>query len=251
MTAGLTETPADPGPTPGSRLARALDLAERGFHIFPLKPGAIGKAIPNVEVFVVGQDGHLCGPGEQGELVQRGSQVSQGYWNNPDETARRFRACPNLPGPAVDPRVYYSGDIVRVDADGCLWFVQRADWMVKSGGFRFNLEEVEECLLQSGLLAEAAVFPVDDDTLGQVVHAVVVARSTVSLTQKQLEHYCWKALPSHMIPRAFYLRQDALPLLPNGKLDRMLLRQQVTSPIHPLSSTPSTNLLTRETRNPC
>jgi amino acid adenylation domain-containing protein len=214
---------------------------------FPSKPGAIGKAIPNVEVFVIGQDGQVCGPGEQGELVHRGSQVSQGYWNNPDETARRFRRCPGLPGPTADTMVYYSGDVVRIDADGILWFVQRADWMVKSGGFRFNVAEVEDCLVQSGLVAQVAVFPVDDDTMGQVVYAAVVIQPGSSPTSEQLERYCWKSLPSHMVPKAFFFWEGALPLLPNGKLDRILMRERATS----MTSAKASSPLTEAARTPC
>jgi len=195
--------------------------------LFLAKLGAMGKPIPNVEVFVLGSDGRLCGPGQQGELLQRGGHVSEGYWNNPDETALRFRNCPALRDFGADQRVYHSGDIVRIDEDGVLWFVSRADWMVKSGGFRFSLEEVESLLTESGLVAEAAVFSVDDDTMGQVVHAVVAAKAGVELDRSVLERYCWKAMPSHMIPRSFQIWQGPLPVLPNGKLDRVSLRRQI------------------------
>jgi acyl-coenzyme A synthetase/AMP-(fatty) acid ligase len=187
----------------------------------------MGKPIPNVEVFVLGADGALCGPGQQGELLQRGGHVSQGYWNNPDETALRFRSCPALRGSGKDEKVFHSGDIVRIDEDGVFWFVSRADWMVKSGGFRFSLEEVESLLAQSGLVAEAAVFSVDDDAMGQVVHAVVTARPGVEIDRSVLERHCWKVMPSHMIPRTFYVRANPLPVLPNGKLDRVSLRRQI------------------------
>jgi amino acid adenylation domain-containing protein len=196
-------------------------------ELFSAKLGAMGKPIPNVEVFVLGSDGKLCGPGQQGELLQRGGHVSQGYWNNPDETALRFHGCPALRDFGADERVYHSGDIVRIDEDGVLWFVSRADWMVKSGGFRFSLEEVESLLTESGLVAEAAVFSVDDDTMGQVVHAVVAAKVGDELDRSVLWRYCWKAMPSHMIPRTFQIWQSPLPVLPNGKLDRVSLRRQI------------------------
>jgi acyl-CoA synthetase (AMP-forming)/AMP-acid ligase II len=178
-------------------------------------------------VFVVGENGRVCGPGEQGELVQRGAQVSQGYWNNPAETSRRFRRCSALPGESgTDPSVYHSGDIVRIDEDGLLWFVSRADWMVKSGGFRFSIEDVERLLLESGLVGEVAAFSLPDESRGQVVNVAVTRRAGGSLDPAELERYCFKAMPSHMIPRAFHLVEE-LPVLGNGKRDREALRRQI------------------------
>jgi acyl-CoA synthetase (AMP-forming)/AMP-acid ligase II len=195
--------------------------------LFDKKMGSIGNAIPNAEVFVVGENGRVCGPGEQGELVQRGAQVSQGYWNNPAETSRRFRRCSALPGESgTDPSVYHSGDIVRIDEDGLLWFVSRADWMVKSGGFRFSIEDVERLLLESGLVGEVAAFSLPDESRGQVVNVAVTRRAGGSLDPAELERYCFKAMPSHMIPRAFHLVEE-LPVLGNGKRDREALRRQI------------------------
>jgi acyl-CoA synthetase (AMP-forming)/AMP-acid ligase II len=179
--------------------------------------------------------------------VHRGSQVSLGYWNNSEETAHRFRDCPALPPSNKDQRVYYSGDIVRIDEDGVLWFVRRSDWMVKSGGFRFNLEEVEAYLMQSGLLEQAAVIPVEDESMGQVVHAAVVARRGTTFSLTDLERYCWKTLPSYMIPREFHVWDDALPLLPNGKLDRVALREHAAMPARDRAR----NLETSAVRTPC
>ena len=204
------------------------------------KTGSIGKAIPNVEVFVIGDDGRICGPGEQGELVQRGAQISQGYWNNPEETSRRFHHCAalaHLPGSAEN--VYHSGDLVRIDEDGLLWFVSRADWMIKSGGFRFSIEYVERLLAQSGLVGDAAAFSLPHESMGQIVNAAVTRKAGVALDTKELERYCFKAMPSHMIPRAFHV-VDRIPLLANGKRDREALRRQVVPPTsQPQVSRPS------------
>jgi acyl-CoA synthetase (AMP-forming)/AMP-acid ligase II len=190
------------------------------------KAGAIGKAIPNVEVFVVGEDGQLRGPGEQGELVQRGAQVSQGYWNNPEETSRRFRVCAALPGP--DKLAYHSGDIVRIDADGVHWFVSRVGWMVKSGGFRFSIEEIERLLRESELVGDAAAFALPDESKGQVVEVAVTSKTGAPLDRAELERHCYRAMPSHMLPRAFHLVAQ-IPLLPNGKRDRETLRSQLAA----------------------
>lgn len=196
-----------------------------------VKPGSIGRAIPNVEVYVVDAAGRLCGPGEQGELVHRGGgHVSQGYWNEPQQTEQRFRGCPALMDRCGDEKVYYSGDIVKLDEDGDLWFVGRSDWMIKSGGFRFSVEDVESILARNELVKEVAVVPVDDEVMGQVTHAIVVAREGGQIDAATLEKYCWKTMPSYMIPRIFHLSRDPLPLLSNGKLDRVSLRLGITNP---------------------
>jgi acyl-CoA synthetase (AMP-forming)/AMP-acid ligase II len=158
--------------------------------------------------------------------------VSQGYWNNPQESALRFKPAPGLAAHIGDDVVYHSGDLVKRDADGVLWFVSRIGWMVKSGGFRFSLSEVEELVLESGLCAEAAAFSVEDAMLGQVVHVVVTPKAGIVFDATALERYCWKAMPSYMLPKAFHSWQGALPLLANGKLDRATLSQQ----LHPLPS---------------
>jgi acyl-CoA synthetase (AMP-forming)/AMP-acid ligase II len=196
-------------------------------ELFDAKLGSIGKAIPNVQVFVLNAEGKPCAVGEAGELVHHGAHVSQGYWNNPEEAALRFKPAPGLAERVGDDVVYHSGDLVKRDADGVLWFVSRIGWMVKSGGFRFNLAEVEELVLASGLCAEAAAFSVEDDMLGQVVHVVVTARPGVSIDPTALERYCWKAMPSYMLPKAFHAWEGTLPLLANGKLDRALLSERL------------------------
>lgn len=196
-------------------------------ELFESKVGSIGKAIPNVQVFVLDGAGKPCAVGEPGELVHHGAHLSQGYWNNPQETALRFKPAPGLAADIGDDVVYHSGDLVKSDADGVLWFVSRIGWMVKSGGFRFSLAEVEELVLESGLCAEAAAFSVEDAMLGQVVHVVVTPKAGTSFDATALERYCWKAMPSYMLPKAFHPWQGALPLLANGKLDRATLSEQL------------------------
>jgi amino acid adenylation domain-containing protein len=196
-------------------------------ELFAQKPGAIGRAIPNVQVFCVDAAGELAAPGQVGELVHAGSHVSQGYWNNPEATRARFRRCPALRDRVGDQLVYFSGDMVRVDEDGVFWFVSRADWMVKSGGFRFSTSEVEDLIARSELVGEAVVFAVDDEQMEQVVHAVVTAPAGGTLELADLERHCWKHMPSYMMPRKFIVWSGALPTTANGKLDRAALWQQV------------------------
>ncbi len=196
-------------------------------ELFDAKAGAIGVAIPNVEVFVVNAQGELCKNDEVGELVHQGAHVSQGYWRNPEATALRFRSLPAVRERYGDEVMCWSGDLVRRDADGILWFVSRSDWMVKSGGFRFSLSEVEELVLQTGLVKQAAAFTVEDEALGQAVHVVVVPSQPGSYNPEVLERRCWRTMAHYMIPKVFHLWPEGLPLLPNGKLDRPTLLRQV------------------------
>ncbi len=201
------------------------------------RPDSIGRAIPNAEVLVVRPDGTLCAPDEPGELVHRGALVALGYWNDPARTAQRFRAAPGqhpaLPQPEM---AVWSGDTVRRDADGYLYFIGRGDEMIKVSGYRISPTEVESVLHASGLVSEVAVFGVDDPQLGQSIVAVAVADLALAdraALPGALLAACRRRLPAYMVPARIVLRADALPRNPNGKIDRNLLRQtvQTTPPI--------------------
>ena len=126
---------------------------------------------------MINEQGQLCKPGEIGELVHRGPTVSMGYWGRPEDTARALRPNPLLPPELGDcERVCYSGDLVKMDEDGFLYYVGRRDTMIKSSGFRVSPTEVEEVLFQSGELRQAAVIGIPDEALGQSIKAFVVPR---------------------------------------------------------------------------
>ena len=137
------------------------------------RPDSIGKAIPNAEILVVREDGSRCAPGEPGELVHRGSLVSLGYWNDRQKTAERFRPVPGQDsGLVLDELAVWSGDTVRTDDEGYLYFIGRRDEMIKTSGYRVSPTEIEEVVYATGLVAEAAAFGVPHAILG---HAVVLA----------------------------------------------------------------------------
>src|SRR5262249_1364339 len=131
------------------------------------RPTSMGKAIPNTEILVVSENGELCKPGEVGELVHRGPTVSFAYCGQPQLTARVLRPHP-FPAPEVghEEKVCYSGDLVKMDQDGFLYFVGRRDTMIKSSGFRISPTEVEEVLFQSAEIRQAAVIGIPDEILG-------------------------------------------------------------------------------------
>jgi len=115
----------------------------------------MGKAIPNAEILVVREDGSPCAPGEPGELVHRGVHVSLGYWNDPQKTAERFKPLPGQsPGLPIPEIAVWSGDTVKMDDDGYLYFVGRRDEMIKTSGYRVSPTEVEEVVYATQRVAE-------------------------------------------------------------------------------------------------
>jgi len=190
------------------------------------RPTSMGKAIPDTEILVVNEHGRPCRPGEIGELVHRGPTVSLGYWGRPDLTAEVLRPHPFLPPElASEEKVCYSGDLVRMDEDGFLYFVGRRDAMIKSSGFRISATEVEEALYQSGLLKGAAVIGRPDEVLGQSIKAFVVARDGEQVRPDELTAYCASRLPRYMVPAAVEVVDD-LPKTTSGKVDYPALRRR-------------------------
>jgi acyl-CoA synthetase (AMP-forming)/AMP-acid ligase II len=185
---------------------------------FAAKMGAIGRAIPGAEVYVVKPEGGIAGPGEQGELVHRGPLVSLGYWGRPEATAEKIRPCPALAPLIGDEPVVWSGDTVRLDADGDLWFVARADAMIKTSGFRLSPDEVEDLVCRSGVVADAVAFGVEEDELGQVVHVAVTGLD--GFDPEALNLHCRRVMPPYMVPRRFHLWTEPMPRTASGKLAR-------------------------------
>jgi acyl-CoA ligase (AMP-forming) (exosortase A-associated) len=189
-------------------------------ELFSSKMGSIGKAIPNTEIFVVDPERGLCRPGEQGELVHRGGLISLGYWNNQAATDEKIRVNEHLRSIIGEEKVLHSGDTVRIDDDGCLWFVGRADSMIKCSGFRLSPNEVEEILSSYPDIAEAVAFGVDDEELGQVVHAAVTGHNDAAVNRDALHRFCLVNMPKYMVPRKIHVHQKTMPRTANGKIDR-------------------------------
>jgi acyl-CoA ligase (AMP-forming) (exosortase A-associated) len=190
------------------------------------RPTSMGKAIPDTEILVLNDKGELCKPGEPGELVHRGPTVSLGYWNRPEDTARALRLNPLLPPELGDcEKVCYSGDLVKMDEDGFLYFIGRRDTMIKSSGVRISPTEVEEVLFQSGKLRGAAVIGIPDEMLGQTIKAFVVPRDGNALDTDALLSYCAEKMPRYMVPKAFEVMSE-LPKTSSGKVDYPALRRR-------------------------
>ncbi|MFL9923630.1 acyl-CoA ligase (AMP-forming), exosortase A system-associated [Herbaspirillum lusitanum] len=198
------------------------------------RPDSVGRAIPNAEVMVLRPDGSPCAPGETGELVHRGVLVAQGYWNDPERSAERFR-----PWPAATPGepelAVWSGDRARVDEDGYLYFVGRDDDMIKVSGYRISPQEVEEVVYATGLVGEAVAVGVPHPQLGQAVVLIVsdtdagIGPGASAHSSASLLKACQPHLPSYMMPAHVQQWQGSLPRTPNGKIDRKLLQRSVAA----------------------
>ncbi len=192
-------------------------------------PTSMGRAIPFAEVVVVTDQGALAAPGEEGELVHAGPLVAQGYWRDAERTAERFRPAPVFC--AHGGRAVWSGDRVRRDAAGLLHFVGRRDAMIKTSGNRVSPQEVEDAAVATGLVAEAVALGLPDAALGQAIHLVVRGADAGSDDASEaLRRALQRDVPGFMVPRAIHWR-DALPLGPNGKIDRALIYQELASAV--------------------
>lgn len=190
------------------------------------RPTSMGKAIPDTEILVLNEQGRLCKSGEIGELVHRGPTVSMGYWNRPEDTARALRPNPLLPPEMGDcERVCYSGDLVKMDEDGFLYFVGRRDTMIKSSGFRISPTEVEEVLFQTGKLRGAAVIGIPDEVMGQAIKAFLVPQNGEPLDVRSILDHCAEKMPRYMVPKAVEVLEE-LPKTSSGKVDYPSLRRR-------------------------
>jgi len=177
-------------------------------------PDSVGTAIPFAELCVVRPDGSEAAPGEEGELVHSGPLVAQGYWNDPQRTAERFRNGD-----------VWSGDTVVKGEDGLIRFRGRDDAMIKISGNRVSPTEIEEAALASGAVSDVAAFGVPDDRLGQAI--VLVAVAIGAGAEEKLGLHLRRELPLHMQPQRIVWK-DALPVGPNGKLDRTALKAEIS-----------------------
>lgn len=188
------------------------------------RPDSIGKAIPNAEVLVLRPDGSVCDADEPGELVHRGALVALGYWNDPETTAERFRPWQAAAGLCLPESAVWSGDTVRRDAEGFLYFVGRSDDMIKVSGYRISPLEVEEVAYLCAGVGEALAFGVAHPAWGQAVVLLVSASPGLPLSQETVRQHCRQHLPAYMVPAHIAVVPDALPRNPNGKLDRKLMQ---------------------------
>ena len=193
------------------------------------RPDSIGKAIPNAEILVLREDGSECSNNEPGELVHRGPLVGLGYWNDAEKTAERYRPLPagvggRESGLQLPEFAVYSGDTVRRDAEGFLFFIGRRDEMIKTSGYRVSPTEVEELLYATQQVGECVAFGIEDAMLGQVIRVIATPPAgTAALDIAALLANCRTRMPGFMVPAGIEEAAGPLPRNPNGKIDRKLL----------------------------
>lgn len=186
-------------------------------------PDSIGRAIPGAEILVLGEDMTPCVPDEVGELVHRGPTVAMGYWNDAEATACVFRPNPLRPQGAPDSeRVVFSGDLVRRDAEGRLYYVARRDGLIKSLGYRVSPDEVVDALFASGQIVEGVITSEPDSLRGERIVAHVVLAAEGSL--ETLEAFCQSELPRYLQPGRFAVHRQ-MPRTSSGKHDVLAVRQ--------------------------
>jgi acyl-CoA synthetase (AMP-forming)/AMP-acid ligase II len=195
-------------------------------------PDSMGRAVPESTVYVVTDAGELARPGEVGELVHGGPSVAIGYIGDRQATERVFRSNP-FAGPPEPTRVVYSGDLVRRDEEGRLYYVGRRDRMIKTMGFRVSPDEIADVLQASGLVTEAAIITEPDPQRGERIVACVVLRENE--TVDQLRRFCGVELPRYMQP-ARYVVMPSIPRNVSGKHDIMQLKSAVTEQPSPTAS---------------
>jgi len=182
-------------------------------ELLDTKPGSIGKGIPGVTLRVLNDSGDEVRPGEVGEIVAEGENVTLGYWHAPEETAASFRN-----------GTLFTGDLATVDKDGFIYVVDRAKEFLKCGGKRISCRQVEDRLLEFDGLLEAAVVGVPDDVLGEAVKAFVVPRRPVHEgLEARLYRFCKEHMPPALIPKDIVML-EALPKNSAGKVMKSDLR---------------------------
>lgn len=192
------------------------------------RPDSIGKAIPNAEILVLREDGTPCAPNEPGELVHRGALVGMGYWNDQEKTNERYKPLPahapgREPGLMLPEIAVFSGDTVRMDEEGFLYFIGRRDEMMKTSGYRVSPTEVEEILYATKMVGECVAFGVDDDRLGQAIQVIATPIDGKTIDAAALMAECRLRMPAYMVPAGIDIRSGPLPRNPNGKIDRKTL----------------------------
>ena len=212
---------------PDAKIYSMFGLTEafRSTYLDPSKidshPTSIGKAIPDCQVFVMDENGDECPPNAVGELVHRGATVTKGYWRDPESTAKVFRSHPRFPGETL----VFSGDKVRKDEEGYLYFLARGDEMIKTRGFRVSPTEVEVEVVRHPEIVDAVAFAVPNIAIGEDVACAYTTVTRQPISEQILKQYLKANLPSHMVP-AYLIHFDSFPITGNaGKLDRKSIKE--------------------------
>src|SRR5262245_22666531 len=187
-------------------------------------PVPIGKACTNMEVIPIDQAGkRVLAPGQEGLLYARGSNVMQGYYGRPSESAACFIGNPFAPG--RDEKLYCTGDWVTINEKGDFLLIGRKDQMIKTRGYRVELGEIEAVMVAHPAVNEAVALAIPDEAIGNTIHAIVTINDSNSLTSTELKRHCAQKLPSYMVPEEIEFRETLLRT-GTGKIDRQRLQHE-------------------------
>lgn len=177
--------------------------------------GSMGLPLPDTEARIVDREtGETeCAAGEIGELVVRGPQIMQGYWNNEPLTSATLR-----------DGWLHTGDLARVDSEGFFFLVDRKDDLILSSGFNIYPTEVEEVLKRHPKVKDAGAVGVPDRVKGQAVVAAIALKPGAEADKQELMTYCRDHMPDYRVPKAILLMEE-IPRDPAGKILRRMLRQ--------------------------
>ena len=187
-------------------------------RFFIEKPASCGPIVPTLDAKLVDDEGNdlPAGPDTVGQLCVRGAVVIKGYLNRPEATADSIR-----------DGWFNTGDIARIDEDGFVFIVDRAKDMVLRGGENVYCSEVETAIYHHDAVAEAAVFGMPDERLGEEVAAAIVLKPGTSLTEAELQGFLAERIAKHKIPAKIWFLDEQLPRNANGKFVKRDLRKQL------------------------
>lgn len=187
-----------------------------GDIFFSARPTSAGLIMPTLEAKVIDEDGNDLPAGSRGELCVKGPVVVKGYLNRPEATAE-----------AIQDGWFRTGDIVHIDDDGFVHIVDRAKDMVLRGGENIYCAEVEAAIYDHPAIAEAAVFGVPDDRLGETVGVAIFLVEGATLTKEDLVAHLVPKLAKFKIPESVWFRDEPLPQNANGKFVKRTLRDEL------------------------
>jgi len=182
------------------------------------KPDSVGKALPNIEVYIVDEQGNKHSTDAVGELVVRGSNVMCGYLNNEEETNKKLKSG-NIPG----EKDLYTGDLFYIDKGGYMYFRGRIDNMINTSGIQISPKEIEDVIYEINGVLEVAVFAIPHHIWGEAIKAVVAIEFTSNLTEEIIKDYCFQHLERVSIPHFFEIVKTSLPKTATGKIDKKAL----------------------------
>jgi long-chain acyl-CoA synthetase len=207
---------------PNVKLIQVYGLSETGFltglqdheHTED-KLMSCGRPCPGVDLQVTDTSGRQDDPGQAGELIVRGANVTRGYWNNPEETAKAFR-----------DGFFRTEDIGRQDIEGYFYILDRLKDMIVTGGENVYSGEVEAVIYGHPAVREAAVFGVPDSQWGELVMACIVLKPDATLTADDIVAFCRRSLASYKVPRRIEFSDTDLPKNSSGKVLKKTLRER-------------------------